>query len=429
MMVKVKENNQRVIYEKVQIIFGIIFALVFFFAYGTGILEPPQNLLARIIIYSSVPLIIFSLFLTSIRKILPQRIGDSLHALLVIFILSVFANLYDGKVGGFFIFLFFLLIILYTLLLDSFLPIFIGTGVSIVLIIEYFYVEGFSRFIFIDFIKISLQVLSLLTIGIAGSSLVRKTVSEKKKTEELEAAYENIKSLSQMKTEFLKVVNHQLRTPVSIVKGMLSMLEEGSVQGEKKQEFIEKSYLASERLTTILDDILTAQRLTGGPPDISLSPCKVEELIRDIIKHFQPFTKRKNLELKFKEPEEPVPLVFLDKEIVKRTISRLIDNAILYTNEGKVTVSLSATKKGGKDFLEIKVKDSGIGVTEEEKKDLFRLFYRGDKATSTHPNGSGLGLFIVKILIEAHQGEIEVESEGRGKGTTFSVKLPLITEV
>ncbi|MBD3208479.1 MAG: hypothetical protein GF370_03425 [Candidatus Nealsonbacteria bacterium] len=286
------------------------------------------------------------------------------------------------------------------------------------------------------------QGLVFLTMGIFvffcvfGYLLIRATHAEierrekiEKMTDSLQEAYSEIKILSQTKTEFLKVVNHQLRTPVSIVKGMLSMLEEGSVKGEKKQEFIEKSYLASERLTTILDDILTAQRLTGGPPDINLTPCKIKELIKDIVKHYQPFTKRKDLKLKFIEPKEDLPLVLLDKEIVKRTISRLVDNAINYTKEGEVTVSLGTATKKDKEFIEIQVRDSGIGITEKERKALFELFYRGEKATYTNPNGSGLGLFIVKSLVEAHQGFVEVESEGRGRGTTFAAYFPLRSKI
>ena len=123
--------------------------------------------------------------------------------------------------------------------------------------------------------------------------------------------------------------------------------------------------------------------------------------------------------------------------MIERIVSRVIDNAILYTpstgsgrgDKNQIKVSLKLKKLKDKRFIQISVKDSGLGLTKEDKKNLFKLFHRGEEATSLHPNGSGLGLFIVKNLVELHKGTIKVKSEGRNKGTTFIIRLPISTEI
>lgn len=269
-----------------------------------------------------------------------------------------------------------------------------------------------------------------------GYLLVRATRQEIKKREEVEKlanrlkeASKNIEELSRMKTEFLKVVNHQLRTPVTIIKGMLSMMVEGTVKGKELNEYIKKTYFSSERLTTILDDILLAQRLIGKTEEMLLQPCQIEEITQRVVDHLETQAEMKGLRILFKKPKSPIPVTLADEEKVERALSRLIDNAILYTAKGKIEVSLALRKKEEKAFIQISIKDQGIGLTKEDKKDLFKLFHRGERATLLHPNGSGLGLFIVKNLVEAHQGQIEAESKGKDKGTTFIITLPVVSEI
>ena len=277
--------------------------------------------------------------------------------------------------------------------------------------------------------------LKLLTFSIFllflifGYLLVKYTHQEIKRKEELEQAYKRIEALSEMKSEFLKVVNHQLRTPVSIIKGMAEMLREGKISKERQGEFVEKLYLSSERLGTILDDILVAHSLTGGIEKPDFSPCQIEEIVERQVEHFRPQAKAKGIEISFKKPKEALPITLADQTMIERIISRLIDNAILYSEKGEVEVSIDLEKENKKEWIRISVKDQGIGLDERDKENLFKLFYRGEKATFMHPNGSGLGLFIVKNYVEAHRGKIEAKSEGRGKGSNFVVTLPVITEL
>lgn len=268
---------------------------------------------------------------------------------------------------------------------------------------------------------------SQATIAIENAKLYQEV---KDLTERVKEQTRNIQALSEMKSEFLKIVNHQLRTPVSIIKGLSSMLAEGSVPKEQRGDFMKKLYLSSERLTIILDDILVAQSLVGEGEPPNLVPSQIEEIIEKVVNHLEPQAEMKGLKISLNKPKRPLPQTLLDQEIMERALSRLIDNAILYTEKGEIEVSLSLKKEKDKDCIEIQVKDSGIGLDKEDKKLLFMLFHRGKRAISLHPNGSGLGLFIVKNLIEVHRGKIEAQSEGhQGKGSTFIITLPLISEV
>jgi signal transduction histidine kinase len=276
--------------------------------------------------------------------------------------------------------------------------------------------------------KISTFSIFLLFL-IFGYLLIKYTHQEIKRKEELEEAYKRIEALSEMKSEFLRVVNHQLRTPFSIIRGLVSMMSEGEVSPERQKEFIQKLNFSVERLGTILDDILAAQSLVGGMEPPVLLPCQIEEIVKMQVEHFKPQAEAKGIKISFKKPKEPLPITLADQQMIERIVSRLIDNAILYSEKGEVEVSIDLEREDKKEWIKISVKDQGIGLDEKEKENIFKLFYRGEKATSMHPNGSGLGLFIVKNYVEAHRGKIEVKSEGRGKGSTFIVTLPVITEL
>jgi len=267
--------------------------------------------------------------------------------------------------------------------------------------------------------------------------LIRANFNERKVKESLEDLTENLEQkvreqtrnievLLEMKSEFLRIVSHQLRTPVSIIMGYLSMIQEGTIKGEKRiKEIINKVFLSAQRLVTILDDILIAQELVGQKPILSLRPCQIEKIIAKVINHFQFVAKQKKISLEFVKPKQSLPPILLDEERLGKAISKIIDNAVLYTEKGGVVVKIDLIKDYRGDVLEIKIKDTGIGINKEDKDKIFLMFSRGKRATNINPNGSGLGLYIAKAYIEAHQGKIEVQSEGENKGTTFVITLPI----
>jgi signal transduction histidine kinase len=152
-------------------------------------------------------------------------------------------------------------------------------------------------------------------------------------------------------------------------------------------------------------------------------------MIEKQVEHLTPQAKDKGNKVIFQKPKEPLTNILVDSQMFERIITRLIDNAILYTEKGQVIVSTDKIRQDSKEFLQVSVKDTGLGLTEENKQHLFELFYRGQKATLAHANGSGLALFIVKELVKAHQGKIWAESAGEGKGATFTFVLPIVQEV
>jgi signal transduction histidine kinase len=251
----------------------------------------------------------------------------------------------------------------------------------------------------------------------------------KKLEDEVEKRTKDIVALSQIKTEFLRIVNHQLRTPVSIVKSMLSMIIEGSIKEKEIKGCLNEIYSSVERLESILDDLLTAQELVGTKPTLNLSFCNLEELILKVIEKFSVSAQQKNLSLSFEKEGQLPKLILLDKDKVEKILKKLIDNAIFYTEKGEIKIKTQIVKKDKKEFIQIFVKDTGIGITDDDKKHLFKIFSRGKEAEKIHPNGSGLGLYIVNEYVKLHKGKIEVESEGRNKGTTFIVNLPVITQI
>jgi signal transduction histidine kinase len=228
--------------------------------------------------------------------------------------------------------------------------------------------------------------------------------------------------ISKAKSEFIAIASHQLRTPLSAIKGYLSMILEGDYGKlpEKAKEKIESVYQSNERLIRLVNDILCVSKIEAGEIEISLERTDLREIIKEVIDELSIKVKEKNLYLNFEEPKEPFETL-LDKEKIRQVILNLIDNSIRYTQEGGVTVKLQMAN--GK--LQIVVSDTGEGLTKEEKEKLFEKFSRGTAGTKFWAEGAGLGLYIAKEFVKMHNGKIWVESEGRGKGTTFYVELPM----
>ncbi len=246
------------------------------------------------------------------------------------------------------------------------------------------------------------------------------------KTKVIEEKTRHLEELLKVKSEFLTIASHQLRTPTSIVKGMLSMVVDGSLDKypEKREEFLEKAYEAINRLGDVIHDLLNATELEGGVVRVEQKPTQIEEIIIDAIDARQQLLKERSLTIDFQKSEKPYPQVLVDPFKIREVIANLIDNAIYYTLEGGITITIVENKK--KNQLEIAIKDTGIGISREDQKHVFEKFVRGSRSSSIHPNGSGLGLFIVKKILEANKGGLEMQSEGTNKGSTFTIVLPTV---
>lgn len=234
------------------------------------------------------------------------------------------------------------------------------------------------------------------------------------------------KLIEQMKTEFVSLAAHQLRTPLSAIKWTLRMLLDGDLGEitEEQRDFIEKTYKSNERMITLINNLLNITRIEEGRYLYKPTLTNIENVIQSVVDFYKEEIKRKNIKFEFQKPEEKVTQVLIDVEKIRLAIQNLLDNALKYTLPGgKVTISL----KEDKDEIEIFVKDSGVGIPKDQQEKVFTKFFRGANIMRMETEGSGLGLFIAKNIIEAHGGKIWFRSE-EGKGTTFYFTLPLKKE-
>ncbi len=230
------------------------------------------------------------------------------------------------------------------------------------------------------------------------------------------------KRVERLKTEFVSLAAHQLRTPLSAIKWTLRILSDeelGKVNKEQKK-YLNRTYQSNERMIGLIDDLLNVTKIEEGRYVYQPKLVHLEDLIQAVIDSLKPEIKRKNIELDFQKPKQKLPEVKVDMEKIKLAIKNLVDNAIGYSSKGgKVTISL----KQKENNIKFSVQDSGIGIPEKQQKRIFTKFFRGANAIKKKTEGSGLGLFIVKNIIEAHQGKIWFESE-QDKNSTFYFTIP-----
>lgn len=230
------------------------------------------------------------------------------------------------------------------------------------------------------------------------------------------------KMIDRLKTEFVSISAHQLRTPLSAIKWSLRMLLDGDMGplSKEQKEFLEKTYQSNERMINLVNDLLDVTRIEEGRFIYNPTFVDFNKLVGQVIKNYKEVAQRKKVSLIFKKSRN-IPKVKVDIEKMKLAITNLVDNALRYTpSGGRVKVEV----KRKKEELECLVSDTGIGIPKDQQKRIFSKFFRGVNAIKMQTEGTGLGLFITKNIIEAHGGKIWFESE-EGKGTTFYFTIPL----
>ncbi|MDO8424435.1 MAG: ATP-binding protein [bacterium] len=244
-----------------------------------------------------------------------------------------------------------------------------------------------------------------------------------KRTKELQSAYEELKKLDKAKSEFLSIASHQLRTPLTAVKGYISMILEKSYGEvpEKIERPLRNVSLSNERLIKLVNDLLSVSRIEAGRIEMKFEKSSIEELITSVLEELKNVAKEKDLYLKFEKPKPALPKILFDKENLRQVILNLIDNAIRYTQKGGITVKI----KNLKSKIQIIVSDTGAGMTDEELSKMFESFSRGAAGTRLYTEGVGLGLYIAKKFVEMHKGRIWAESKGKKQGSDFYVELPI----
>lgn len=229
---------------------------------------------------------------------------------------------------------------------------------------------------------------------------------------------EYMRKLQRIRSEFIANVSHELRTPIFAIQGYIETLLNGAINDPNvNRNFLEKAAHHTDNLNNLLNDLINISMIESGEMQMSFRYFDLAPYLHSIVDEMRNLAEEKNIKLSLNEVRDGLQ-VFGDKERLRQVLINLIQNAIKYTEIGSVEISVEEEKK----FVTIKVKDTGIGIPEDQLSRIFERFYRVDKARSRAVGGTGLGLSIVKHIIEAHDSKIEVRSKV-GVGSEFSFKL------
>ncbi len=235
---------------------------------------------------------------------------------------------------------------------------------------------------------------------------------------------DKLKTLDKLKTEFISLVSHQIRTPLTAIKGYASLLTEDSYGKltDDQGNAVKRIYTSAQELTNMVEDFLNVSKIEQGGLKYEFMSVGLGAIVADLASEMKIPAESKHLEFKVQIPDGDEFLVSADPTKIKQVFLNLVDNSIKYTKTGFVEVGI---KREASNIV-FYVKDSGIGMTEETRGKLFQKFSRGTEGGKVNTGGSGLGLYLAKEIVVAHKGDIAIESEGAGKGTTFIVTIPAL---
>jgi signal transduction histidine kinase len=274
-------------------------------------------------------------------------------------------------------------------------------------------------------------VSTFLTLGF-GVLLLRSAKREAKQreqlevlTKQLEAANERLKELDKQKSEFVSIASHQLRSPLTAMRGYASMLVEGSFGKipDKALDAAKRIEDSAKLMAISVEDYLNVSRIESGNMKYNLSDFNVKEMTEKICDDLRPEAMKQNLILLFRSDLKSRGVVNADVGKTNQIIHNLINNSIKYTPKGSISVFVRDDMKLKRIYVDIT--DTGIGMSQETIHTLFQKFSRADNANSVNVSGTGLGLYVAAKMAEQMGGQITCKSEGDGKGSTFTFKLPL----
>jgi len=278
---------------------------------------------------------------------------------------------------------------------------------------------------------IALGTIALFSVlGFLIVRSIKREIEQKEQIEKLahklERANTKLQQMDKLKSEFVSIASHQLRSPITAISGYASLLREGSY-GEitnKMREPIERIEQSARMMAVSIEDYLNVSRIEAGNMKYNLTDFSLADQAEHISDDLRPEALKRGLVLLFRKRIESKGIVNADTGKVQQIIHNLINNAIKYTQKGAITVYVHEnldTKKIYVDFL-----DTGVGMNTETLHSIFQKFERGDKANTVNVTGTGLGLYVAQKMAEAMHGTITAHSEGEGQGSRFTLELPLV---
>lgn len=238
----------------------------------------------------------------------------------------------------------------------------------------------------------------------------------------MRAASKELK-ISQMKSDFVSNVSHELRTPLSSIRVLGEFLRSGrEIDPEKLRKYGEYIEAESTRLAKLINNILDFSKIESGQKTYRRQECQIEDIVAESLRVFEIRLTQRGFTIDIEAPEHPLPAVMVDPEAMGQAVSNLLDNAIKYSGASR-TIRLTLSEQDG--FVVVGVTDFGIGIPKDDLKKIFDRFHRVSTGLVHDVKGSGLGLSLVKHIVDAHGGTVTVASE-IGKGSTFTMRLPAL---
>ena len=291
---------------------------------------------------------------------------------------------------------------------------------------------GFMIFSMIKDIKdVSEEEMDLIRsfTDVVGLAVQNSTLysSLEKTTQELKIANDKLEEVDKLKDEFVSLASHELRTPMTVIKSYAWMLLNQTVENlsEKQRTYLERIFNSTEGLIKLVNDMLNISRIESGRFTIEPVITDIGKLLEDVITEIKARADEVGVRLFYNKPQSPIT-VKADVLRIKEVMINLLGNSLKFTPEGG-TVTVTVAPEGN-DFAVVKIKDTGRGISEVDMLKLFKKFNmvgNGGHLTKDRGQGTGLGLYLSKSLVELHGGRIWAQSEGEGKGATFSFTLPL----
>lgn len=249
--------------------------------------------------------------------------------------------------------------------------------------------------------------------------IIRKVFQMRQENEEIRKQYKDLLAIDKEKSDFITVTSHQLRTPLTEVRWSLGYALQMTGLNDKINSTLQKTLESVERLAKIVDDILKVRTFEHNDIMLNIQPVDAETIIKEIMENLELFAEQQKTSVSF-SPSEHKILIGADREKLKIALENIVDNAIRYSPNGKVNIALSS----GEGKATIRVEDTGVGIDSADQNMIFTKFFRAKNALLVQPNGSGIGLYATKNIIQKHGGTVNFFSE-LNKGTRFIITIPL----